>query len=499
MPWTSAAEIPALVAPDALDTSTVAVANLAVNAETMWAQQEFGRFEGLRLAQALDNVAAAYAEVDRAAGVDLESMIRGSGTRVSTDGTRFPDAVALPAPHSPAALPIPNGSLVSEQLLYPPDAQRALEAGDGGATLTAAAAQWRSNGQSLVGAASLFETKTLNWEGAAADAAYSKFVAYQVWLINLAEAWHRLAGEADRIVEAHSNARRDNDPIAAEFAALQRSIAQEPASADNLRRTVQMAALQAESEEVRHRYARDGQPRQIDPPDPPTPLMTVIPVTVDDDRRAVPHEPAEAREQGAVGAGDRDLVVNSGPQDSGTRAQSAPPAQQLSGGVPPNDTPGGGPVPAGQPGGTAGGGPPGAGAPIGPSRYPSAAPNPDVRPAALGGRAAGSGGGSAGAAPSPPAQSLQPSVRAGTVAPGPVAAPPPAQAQAGPAGGSAGMGGLAPMMHGARGEANGAKKRDPRLSPDTGIYTEDRPWTEAVVGNRVRRRTASDKPAQDSP
>ena len=31
------------------------------------------------------------------------------------------------------------------------------------------------------------------------------------------------------------------------------------------------------------------------------------------------------------------------------------------------------------------------------------------------------------------------------------------------------------------------KRRDPNLSPDEDLYTEDRPWTEAVIGNRRRR------------
>ena len=80
------------------------------------------------------------------------------------------------------------------------------------------------------------------------------------------------------------------------------------------------------------------------------------------------------------------------------------------------------------------------------------------------------------------------------MAPAPVAAP---VVQAAAAGGGAagvtaggGMGGMAPMMHGAKGEGSGDKKRNPQLSQDEDIYTEDRPWTEAVIGNRVRRRGA---------
>ena len=45
---------------------------------------------------------------------------------------------------------------------------------------------------------------------------------------------------------------------------------------------------------------------------------------------------------------------------------------------------------------------------------------------------------------------------------------------------------MAPMGHGA-GAGQGEKRRDPNLAPDEDLYTEDRPWTEAVIGNRRRR------------
>lgn len=50
-----------------------------------------------------------------------------------------------------------------------------------------------------------------------------------------------------------------------------------------------------------------------------------------------------------------------------------------------------------------------------------------------------------------------------------------------------GMGGMAPM-HGAQGAQQGKeKRRDPLTAPDEDLYIEDRPWTEAVIGNRRRR------------
>ena len=64
-----------------------------------------------------------------------------------------------------------------------------------------------------------------------------------------------------------------------------------------------------------------------------------------------------------------------------------------------------------------------------------------------------------------------------------VAPTPPARAASGGAVG----GGMAPMGHGAGHNQGKEKRRDPNLAPDEELYTEDRPWTEAVIGNRRRR------------
>ena len=120
--------------------------------------------------------------------------------------------------------------------------------------------------------------------------------------------------------------------------------------------------------------------------------------------------------------------------------------------------------------------------------------DPSLKPAAA------SGGGAvvavrepevaAGHAPSSP---LQPAVGAETVAPSPTGAARGATvAGAARRGGrwrrDGGMGGgMAPMGHGAGQNQGKEKRRDPNLAPDEDLYTEDRPWTEAVIGNRRRK------------
>lgn len=490
--WPAKAGQPPLSSPDALDTSGVAIANLAMNARAMWDYQDFGRLEGLRLAQTLVNVATAYAEVDLAAGDEIADSMDEPGPPRAADGPRRPERVGLPPPPHPPAMPIPKGKLVSEQLLYPPEAQRALEAGDSGASLAAAAQLWRDNLGSLTTSAAQFETAGLHWEGAAADAAYAKFNAYRDWLVSLAQAWGQLAGEAERIVAAHTAARRDHEPIAQDFAQLQREIAEDPASADNLRRTVQMAALQKQSEEIRQRYARDGQPRQIAPMEPPSPIVDEplgeTPATVDDDRRAIGFSPP--RSGGAAELGRPPTPKGEPTELSGRRPVPAEPAEQAARGAQQGSPQSGGPAGTGQQYGAQ----PGAGSPLGPrpTTQPDPAAGHRVRPAASGG-----GGGRGGAVP--PA-TLQPAVGAETVAPAPVPASSAAPATTvASSGGGAGMGGIAPMMHGTRGDGGSDKQRNPRLSTDSELYTEDRPWTEAVIGNRVRRRAASSTPAEGSP
>lgn len=507
---------PDLISPDALATSGVALTNLAVNAEAIRARQEFGRLEGLRLAQTLDNVAAAYSDVDRMSGEAIDSTLGGPASPSVPNGTSYPEPVYpepvdLPAPPRPPSMPIPRGQLTSEQLLFPPETQRALESGDGGASLRAAAQVWRSDAQSLAVAAQQFETNSLLWEGEAAEAAYSKFNAYRDWLISLAGSWRRLAAEADRMVDAHWTARRDNEPIAQAFEQLELEIAQHPASAENLRKTLQMAELQIQSEEIRNRYARDGQPHQIEPEDPPSPVLSGIPVTVDDHRRARrPRTDADGWNHEA-GAGPTDsggsLPAGERPRSEGRPAASPIPAtEETAPEARPVGAPSGGSAGAGQQGGAAGGGAPagqrpGAGIPTTPLGGPKLPVDPSLRPAAASGGGGGSGVRGAGGAA--PGSLWQPSVGAVTVAPAPGAPAVLPTATAGGSPGGAGMaggvGGMAPMMHGGRGDGTGAKKRNPQLSEDEGLYTEDRPWTEAVIGNRVRRRGAANDAKKESP
>ena len=93
---------------------------------------------------------------------------------------------------------------------------------------------------------------------------------------------------------------------------------------------------------------------------------------------------------------------------------------------------------------------------------------------------------------------LSPAVSAETVAPAPAthaASASPAAGTGAAAGGGMG-GGMAPMHGAGHGNQGKDKRRDPNLSPDEDLYTEDREWTEGVIGLRRRRDVPDGKESQ---
>ena len=226
--WPSQAAQPPLISADALVIASVAVTNLRVNADGLWARQAYGQKEGERLAQTLRNVGDAYAQIDQMSGEDIGATVGGPAP-TGPGATVYPKPVDIPALPSPEAMPIPKGQLASDQgFMDVSAAEVALDAGDDGESLRAAAAMWRANGQSLATSAEAFEVNSLDWEGEAADAAYGKFNAYRDWLISLAESWKNLADEADRIASEHDKARAEHQPIAEEYQQLEKETMGKP-------------------------------------------------------------------------------------------------------------------------------------------------------------------------------------------------------------------------------------------------------------------------------
>ncbi|OBI82482.1 hypothetical protein [Mycobacterium sp. E740] len=469
----------AVVPPDALPSSSAAVANLNDNARSLLDFQRWAEAENQRIAEMLQIAADAYTEVDENYGRAIDNPERRAAV----------DAIAVPAPAtSPGAPPMPVGPpqpLEASGYSDVRQTQAELIAGDNGASLKAAMLQW-----------SLAATRIKNntprppggdWEGAAADAAYARMREFGGWLEQLAEGWRELAESAAKVVEAHDNAKSAHAGIHSEYLALEaqlRELAAQmtvgnsielQAEVDKIQKRMQ--ELQQQSDDVRRRYASDATFSPVRPAMP--------------SGRDTAGGGATAGGQGAAqSAGDPAAMAEKMAQSMG-QPQGVPGGTPSAGGTPSGGAPSSSGVPAGggaPSGGGAGGPAPGA-MPAGASA-PKLPTDPSLRPAAAA-RAGGSGGagGGSGGGGGMPATPMSAPVTAETVARAPTT-PAAASAAPGPSadGRSAGgMGGGMPMGHGAGAQQGKEKRRDPRLAPDEELYTEDRPWTEAVIGNRRRR------------
>ncbi|KUH94364.1 hypothetical protein [Mycobacterium sp. IS-3022] len=467
----------AVVPPDALPSSAAAVANLNDNAQSLLGFQRWAEAENQRIAEMLQIAAEAYTEVDETYGRVIEDPERRAAV----------DAIAVPAPSTPPPpLPTPVGapqSLDADGYSDVHKTQADLSAGDDGASLKTAMLQWSVAATRIRGNAP--RPPAGDWEGAAADAAYARMAEFGGWLAQLAEGWRELAESAAKVLEAHNNARSEHTGIHSEYVTLETQLRQLAAqmtpsnsvATHNEMAKVQkrMQELQQRSDEVRRQYASDA---------------TFSPV-----RPAMPsHGDAGGAALAGGGGGGQPGGDRTGMAETAAAALGQPQkatAGRQPGGGPRGGAPAGGGAPSSG-GAPTGGSGAGAAAPSGP---PGGAPStpklptdPSLRPAAASG-GGGSGGGAGGGGGDMPATPMSAPVTAETVAPAPTT-PAAASTAAGPSAdrtaGAMGAG-MAPMGHGAGAQQGQEKRRDPRLAPDEDLYTEDRPWTEAVIGNRRRR------------
>jgi hypothetical protein len=338
----------------------------------------------------------------------------------------------------------------------------------------------------------------VTWGGDAADSAGNALRAHQEWLDKIAEQYDYLATQAEDLAAAQEKWAAQH-PTVEEIEQAERAMQQAIQNQDRIALHIaqdKYAELVRKSEEVLVSYSADVTGKGLlGVPKPPAGTAPIPPVSGNGDPRK-PRQPQQPdakngapQQPGAGGPQQPTATPSSAAQPMSAQPTSAqqPAAQQAAGGAPSG---GGAPSAGGAPSGDMPGGMP-AGAPErGPSTgTPKLPTDPSLKPAALGGGAGGGGAGGGGGAPSMP---LSAAVGAETVAPVHAAsATPGATSSGGAAGGGIG-GGMAPM-HGA-GHNNQAKdkRRDPNLSPDEDLYTEGRPWTEAVIGNR-RRRDVQDK------
>jgi hypothetical protein len=473
--------------PGAHQVSTEAAMRLGLVSLVVWMYQAWGTKEGERLAESLDATRAAYQAVDTASQQSLER----DGSKPITVMTQPVSPEPVPAP--PGQVPAP-AAIAPGGFATPPIVQQQLDAGDQGVSLRSSADLWKGFAGQIRGAAPAFEGHVGDWEGMAAEAAYSKFNSYRAWLDKLANSWEELSTEATRLADVHNRITEAHRPLAETYAQAEQKLTTATDGAAVAALFSQMQRAQAASEELVGQYAAAMSPKVIQPESPPDSGLDPTAATRDPNARD-PKGRAD-RDGSKGGPGE------STPGGGGAPATQPAPTAEPTGGQPAGNqqptasAPSSGGAPAG------GGSPSGGGAPSGgmPGGLPGAGPStgvpklpedPSLEPAALGGAGAGGGGGGGGG----PSMPLSPAVGAETVAPTAptrAASTTPVAGSAGAAPGGAMGGGMAPMHGAAHGNQGKEKRRDPNLSPDEDLYTEDRPWTEAVIGNR-RRRDVQDK------
>ncbi|MBI3224114.1 MAG: hypothetical protein HYZ39_03535 [Mycolicibacterium cosmeticum] len=482
--------------PDQLPLAVSAAANLNSNAEALQQHQKIAEAEGHRLGEMLDSAAAAYDEVDEKYKTTLDDPQRHSAVEAIT--LRPPSTPLPPLPDGPSAPESLDGGGYSNI-----EQTQALLLSGNEASLRSAAVEWGLAADSADGARPMRDAT--DWEGEAADAAHKRLNDYGDWCTDLGAAWRRLAEAATQVADAHVTALTEHTPLFLRYEAAKEAIARLLAEggpkAEVQAQAVQaeMVKLQQQSDEVRQNYAGHATFDQVKVREPGFA------------GRGGSGGSSSGGSGGGSGGGGGNPAAGGGQSAGASSPPSAPASSQgmepMSAGQSPSESSSGsggspsgsGGSPSGKGGSSSGGGSPAGGGLPGGGLPDGGVPDlglddPGVSPAAAGAGGGGSGAG-AGGGGGAPALPLQPSVGAETVGPaagarggGAGAIPAAAMGGGGMAGGMGG--GMGGMGHGAGGAQQGKeKRRDPNLSPDEELYTEDRPWTEGVIGARRRRDT----------
>ncbi len=268
--WHNPAE-DAVVPPDALPSSGDAIANLNDNAQSLKEFERWAEVENQRIAEMLDIAAAAYQKVDDDHGKAIDNPERVAAV----------DAITIPDPPTqPPDIPSPAGTphlLDASGYSSVNQTQAELTAPDTGTSLKTAMLQWGVASKRVEN--NKPKPPPGNWEGEAADAAYSRMTTFGSWLTQLSEAWYDLAEVASKLVSAHDKAKSDHDPIHQEYNELEARMMQlagltgphggvrAQMEMENIRK--RMEELQAASDEVRRDYANSATFAPVRPADPP--------------------------------------------------------------------------------------------------------------------------------------------------------------------------------------------------------------------------------------
>ncbi len=438
-----AAPVDVPASPCGLTAAQNAARQLVLSADNMRAYLDAGAKERRRLATSLRNAAKAYGDVEDEA---TTAMNNDGASRIEAEspGSAGGDSSAgLNDTPTVAAAGEPDFTDLKT-------AATKLESGDQGVSFANFADGWNSYNLALQGDLKRFREFD-NWDGDAAAACTASLDQQREWILHMAKLSAAMAKQAQYVAQLQVWARRSH-PTLADITKLE-ELSKDPNYKDQAIKLY--AEYQAKSEQVLTDYTNKAALEPVNPPKPPA-AVKIDP-------------PPPAQPQGLIPGFL--MPPSDGSPGGGTGAPQSAPM------MPP-------------PGGAGGGGmPAGTAAELTAAGREAAAKLPgdlSVKAASLG----GGGGGGVPSMPLAPAmgvdgggESVRPAAAGDLGGPG--------QGKPG-AGGATGGGGMGMPMGGA-GQGQGGSKTKGAQQDDEALYTEDRAWTEAVIGNRRRQDSKESK------
>lgn len=467
-------------APCGLASTVAAAKQLALSADNMRLYLSVGERERQRLADSLRNAAKAYEESDESAEQAIASE---TSVRAVALGHANGDANSAMLRGTPA---VASGADEFQDLL---DRALQLEQQDQGAAFTRFADAWEKYQGALQEACHRFRPFQ-HWSGLANEAVESNFDAQRAWLDSMSSLCGQMASQARTVVTAQKWIRNEhiwytdikrsyNDILTMENVMLS-----SPNKMTRQQGQLALADMQKKSDGICAEYANKANlplspinpPRPptaypIDPPEPkPKPKPDVNPdrkTDVDSDPDPTPNPTPDIP----------DPIIPDTPDPGGDSGFPSTPAIPT---TPPLGTPT--MPPASDPAAT------------GPLSGPLSGKSAPSLPGGAGGVKPASFGGAG--APNMP---LQRALDADLAARPAGTAPGEASLGRGLAGAAGAMGGGAPVGGGqgaGQGQGAGKGKRVPGADEES-LYTEDRAWTEGVIGFAPKKRGRSDGQKSD--
>ncbi|MDT5140185.1 MAG: hypothetical protein QOD58_4447 [Mycobacterium sp.] len=432
------------VAPSALTSAVNATEQIKLNAENIRTFLEAGGRERSRLATSLRNAARAYGDVDEEGAAALDND-GGEVAAESAGGVGGDDSAGL---HDTEQV----GAAGDDGFTDMETAAKKLESGDQGVSLSAMSDAWNKLSFAMQGDVKRFRIFQ-NWEGEAAEVCEQSLDQQRIWIVYMAANATALAQQAQYLAQLQIAARRAH-PTLTDIQGLKTKYQAKDPDAIKV-----WAQYQERSEKVLSDYNAKAseQIKAINPENPPK-AIKINPPPPPQTPGLIPTQVMQVASMAGGGS------------SNGMQPPMMPPTGAGAGG---------------------GGMPAGVGAELAAGREAMAnlSKDPGMKPMSLGGGGGGGGG--------MPAMPLAPST-GGMAEAGESMRPAGAgdvgglgQGGAGKSGGAGGGGMGMPM--GGHGQGGGGSKSKGAQQDDEALYTEDRAWTEAVIGQRRRQDSKESK------